>query len=694
MIKKSSLRLSVWVISCLFNVFLIGHGFPAGTLVGTPKGLVPIEQIRENDLIISRNKVTNSFEPKPVVVCGKKTVHQLIKLTVGNAQMLASPEQRFYLFAEKKWVFAKDLKPGQFLLQNRGSYSAITALEKIDRDVETYELSIQDCHNFCASEQEVVAHNFIPELTIAFSLAAESSLVQTAMVTTFDCIWAVCATKAITDATVGPPVLDAFFAAVGENIKNGWSSATSWLPWVSVAPAVPEGSKRDKSRDITNFDINAKDALVILDLRLSGQVISGGGITYVDETGKITPEGREEFIRVYKHLPEDMIASSPRVVYTLPAENKTDGVNALLPVAEKKTDSARAGDNAESKTRPAGKASEQKTEKKQTATACAGGAAPNPNDPNDRRNLHEKNNPNDKSGPKVKPPNDPKYEKLLPQEKAFEPARNKGFDSLKNVDSHSAVPYVCMCGPNTGKIVGMGWNDKKAHMRLDWHETKGAHINVRNELAEQKVKLAIPFEGSKETVDVLVDRLNTPINLEIASDRLALNESRYSNEIDEFCKRYPQLRYKFKRYSETKVTQPTTSEAKSSTDAFLGMDGVGAISCTVEKPKNIETVEKAVAGGEEKCANFENSTKRFFIDSNASRERDRITRELIDSSNHSADRIMNPFATSNNLFKNPSNSFTGSGNGFGKPNHGFGNPFGGFTRGPGHGMGNNFNFWK
>lgn len=172
MIKKRTLRLYGYLLGCLFNVFVIGHGFIAGTPIETPGGFVPIEKLQVNDLVISRDKTTNSFVQKPVEGNLKYTVPELIELIIGDTKIVVDPEQRFYVATERKWFAAKELKSGQLLTKNGNGFATIAAVRKIKKDTKVYNLAIRDCHNFCVSNQKLIAHNIFPLLPAVIAYLA------------------------------------------------------------------------------------------------------------------------------------------------------------------------------------------------------------------------------------------------------------------------------------------------------------------------------------------------------------------------------------------------------------------------------------------------------------------------------------------------------------------------------------------
>lgn len=112
-----------------------------------------------------------------------------------------------------------------------------------------------------------------------------------------------------------------------------------------------------------------------------------------------------------------------------------------------------------------------------------------------------------------------KRESIRPQVQTYEQARNQAYEIIKDIDPHAGEPHIGTVGVGLGKIVGRSWYGDKVIVRLDWDEVVGPHINVTDYREGKGIKgkvVAIPFEGTLETVQSLLSHLNTKASLEAA----------------------------------------------------------------------------------------------------------------------------------------------------------------------------------
>jgi len=101
-------------------------------------------------------------------------------------------------------------------------------------------------------------------------------------------------------------------------------------------------------------------------------------------------------------------------------------------------------------------------------------------------------------------------EKILPKMKSYEQARNKALEIIGDVDRPTGQPHIGKIDIFKGKIVGRKWHDGKVTLRLDYDPVKGPHINAtdfRSGKGNYGKTIAIPFEGTKKTVEALLKHL-------------------------------------------------------------------------------------------------------------------------------------------------------------------------------------------
>jgi hypothetical protein len=97
-------------------------GFPRGTLVHTDKGLVPIEQIKVGDLVLSQPETTGEVEYKPVVKTFQQEGKTIVALSYvvdgesGISYMLYPTDSDPFWTLDEGWRRADLLDPGTHLL--------------------------------------------------------------------------------------------------------------------------------------------------------------------------------------------------------------------------------------------------------------------------------------------------------------------------------------------------------------------------------------------------------------------------------------------------------------------------------------------------------------------------------------------------------------------------------------------------
>ncbi len=655
MLQKKVLRLYAGLLSCFLSTFLGGHGIAEGTLINTSYGNVPVEWLGKDDLVVSRDKTDETFVLKPVLACTKRAVSELIELSIGDTSLLVDPAQRFFVLAEHKWYAAKDLKPGQQLSKRKGGAATVSGVKRIKKNTHVYELSIQDCHNFCVSDQEIIAHNVVVFLagaalgwcwgaitaTATTAVAGASSVAAAVGLTTATSATGIAITGSsaafantigigVTGAVLikggselvsnagtimsavgsvgsfvgksakfigssivglwggGKPTPPSFirqpglflppdakslsgvsvvplgcgnnsniaFDALGRNLLNTISSVSpKTSPTSTPVKTIPVPSIRDRFANPQSFiysdvppicpDINISD-LHTPATNPRKEMID----RWIPNYDQLSPKQKELAVLKAQYLQQEadsieasfnaaqalknLQALSPKKI-TPPPSN-----NVPIPIV----DNHNAGNNGESKTQ-SGKGSPHPDQKKQVepkkTITCAAGAGGMP--PDDQWNQHNLNNPNDKSGPKIKPRTEPKWEKpYIPQATNFVDVQTEVVSKfISDVDKSTAAPFVCTFDPKGAKnvccdkIAGIQWHEGKVVLRVDFDEAKGAHFNLSDCRSGKKVKLAVPLEGGEAAVAEFLVLLNNPETITAA---LEMYKKKVADET--FRKSHPQ----------------------------------------------------------------------------------------------------------------------------------------------------------
>ena len=154
-------KITVLLFQLLLVVNVFSEGFIAGTRVKTPMGHVAIENIRVNDHVMCWDS-NNKMVEKPVLFVGKKSVLSHAQIFLDDVCLVSGLDQKFYCASQQKWVSVLGLHKDDGLIARDNRLCTVKRIEFIDEPVELYYLLVQDIHNFCVSELEIVAHNFVP----------------------------------------------------------------------------------------------------------------------------------------------------------------------------------------------------------------------------------------------------------------------------------------------------------------------------------------------------------------------------------------------------------------------------------------------------------------------------------------------------------------------------------------------------
>jgi RHS repeat-associated protein len=137
--------------------------FEAGTLVATPSGLLPIEQIEVGDMVLAVNEQTGEIAPKPVTDLIRPEPKPLYALHLldagGEAETFHATDDHPWKVEGKGWVETVNLKPQDRIDTGSGADMVVTSLEQTGRIEHTYNLTVADWHTFMVGEDQAVVHN-------------------------------------------------------------------------------------------------------------------------------------------------------------------------------------------------------------------------------------------------------------------------------------------------------------------------------------------------------------------------------------------------------------------------------------------------------------------------------------------------------------------------------------------------------
>jgi len=142
------------------NIKVVAHNecFPAGTKINLENGDTKnIEDIVEGDSLVSFDTHNRKFTVGRVGKLNKSTQTGLIHIkTVAGEELKSTLGHKIY--SQKGWVFAKDLKVGDELINASGAVSIIDTIDIIDGEFEVYHiLNVGSDHTYFANN--ILVHN-------------------------------------------------------------------------------------------------------------------------------------------------------------------------------------------------------------------------------------------------------------------------------------------------------------------------------------------------------------------------------------------------------------------------------------------------------------------------------------------------------------------------------------------------------
>ena len=88
---------------------------------------------------------------------------------IGDEEVVTSKNQKFYLPMQGRWVAAKDLLKGSFLVNYSQELVPIQGIYEVEGEIGLYSLSIKKHHNYYVSKHKILVHN--EAFTIGFTWA-------------------------------------------------------------------------------------------------------------------------------------------------------------------------------------------------------------------------------------------------------------------------------------------------------------------------------------------------------------------------------------------------------------------------------------------------------------------------------------------------------------------------------------------
>ena len=131
--------------------------FIEGTKIYAKEGDVPIEELKVDDLVWSKNDKTGEFALKRVVNTFVKEADVLVKILVDQDTIFTTLDHPFWV--NNKWIEARELTLGDSLSLYDNSSSVITQISQIDTLVTVYNFEVEDFHTYFIGNTHIFTHN-------------------------------------------------------------------------------------------------------------------------------------------------------------------------------------------------------------------------------------------------------------------------------------------------------------------------------------------------------------------------------------------------------------------------------------------------------------------------------------------------------------------------------------------------------
>lgn len=135
--------------------------FVRGTLVLTPYGLRPIEQIQIGDLVMAMNVANGVIAAQTVKQTYCHPTDELVTVTINEEDIVTTPTHPFYVQQRGAFVAASELDEGELLMDADGHSVMITGKEfrHMQTPVDVYNLNVSEYHTYFVGNACVLVHN-------------------------------------------------------------------------------------------------------------------------------------------------------------------------------------------------------------------------------------------------------------------------------------------------------------------------------------------------------------------------------------------------------------------------------------------------------------------------------------------------------------------------------------------------------
>lgn len=162
MIKFVSKKIIIFTLFFTTYKSIYGEGFIKGTLIKTKQGYIPVEQLKENDSVLTYNYRNKLKLEDKIQKIEKKQYKKAVRIVIDGTMIITAPDHKFFCPLRKgNWIIAQDLHQDDFILKNIINLGKIEKIDVInyEKEFEFYNLSMNENHNYFVTEKDIFVHN-------------------------------------------------------------------------------------------------------------------------------------------------------------------------------------------------------------------------------------------------------------------------------------------------------------------------------------------------------------------------------------------------------------------------------------------------------------------------------------------------------------------------------------------------------
>ncbi len=128
--------------------------------MSTEEGLVPIEDIKEGDLVWSQNPETGEIKLKKVEQLFINKSDTILRINIAG-EIIEATEQHVFYIDNVGWIPANMIEEGDVVVLQSGERAIVEDIDKIvyDEPITVYNFEVEDFHTYFVSNVNVLVHN-------------------------------------------------------------------------------------------------------------------------------------------------------------------------------------------------------------------------------------------------------------------------------------------------------------------------------------------------------------------------------------------------------------------------------------------------------------------------------------------------------------------------------------------------------